>query len=553
MKKKRMELSEAIKTFIRPGMTIHLAGGFGGPSAAICEIIREFKDKNPGFVLIQSTVTGHALSLLHLNLLRKLIFSASIDISDTARPSKIMVRSYREKNIEIENWSLLSLQLRLMASALRLPFLPTRSLISSSMEIDNKNAFLRLEDPFGSKETVGLLKALSPDISIVHGLAGDEEGNIILSVPYGDDIFGAFASKGGVIATVEKIIPKEMTRKYAPFVKIPGNIVLAVCEAEFGLHPFYLFNPGVETLYSYEVDMEFLREMHESSLSPQDYDFFIKKWVIEPKSHEGYLRRLGRERLERLKEGSKKIDKEAISGLSEEKKMMAVALSRMIMERVKENGHKFLLAGAGSHVAGIWLAYDLLKKSGHEVYLITGNGQIGFEPSFSRFILPDFNTIRTSRMFSDTLITQGIFVGGRSDSISVIGAGQIDRYGNINSTLDKDGNFLVGSGGANDVMNAAEVIVVIEQSKDRFLSRLPYITSSGRNVTTVVSSMGVFQKEFGNKELVLTACFPYPKTKSLEEKIREIRRNCGFEFKIAEGIREMGEPTEEERSFFEGS
>ena len=64
-KTKLLPLTEAVRRYVKPGMKLHLAGGIGGPSAAICEIIRQYWDTTPGFVLIQSTVSGHAINLLH--------------------------------------------------------------------------------------------------------------------------------------------------------------------------------------------------------------------------------------------------------------------------------------------------------------------------------------------------------------------------------------------------------------------------------------------------------------------------------------------------------
>ena len=65
MQGKILNLRDAVERYVKPGMQVHLAGGIGGPSAAICEIIRRFRGKNPGFTLIQSTVTGHGLNLVH--------------------------------------------------------------------------------------------------------------------------------------------------------------------------------------------------------------------------------------------------------------------------------------------------------------------------------------------------------------------------------------------------------------------------------------------------------------------------------------------------------
>jgi acyl CoA:acetate/3-ketoacid CoA transferase alpha subunit/acyl CoA:acetate/3-ketoacid CoA transferase beta subunit len=548
-----MSIGEAVSKFLRPAMALHLAGGIGGPTGAICEILRQFASKRPRFTLVQSTVTGHALSLIHLNLVARMVFAACMEVSDTSRPSAIMQRAYKNGLIEIENWSLLSLQLRLMAAAWGLPFFPTKSLLSSSMIEANRDATYEMLDPFGSSQVVCLLRPLYPDISIIHGVAGDEEGNVILPVPYGEDLWGAFAAKEGVIATVERIISQSTIRRYAHLVKVPSHLVRAVCPVEFGLHPFYLFNPGVRGVPSYEADVEFLKGQYAASRDAKSYDHWLKEWVFDCSSHEGYLHKLGEERLRALREG---LRRERVQGpkLMGWKELMLIVLSREIEESVEKNGHSLIVPGAGSYMYASFHAYHRLKTKGKEVHLVTGNGLFGFEPTTPPSVLPTFASVKTSRMLSDTVISQGVLVSGSASRVlSVIGAGQIDRCGNLNSTFDLQGNFLVGSGGANDVVNADEVIVAIEQSKDRFVERLPFVTARGDRVTKVVSSMGVFRKEDPKGELMLVACLPYPKGKSLRERIDLIRQNCSWPLKVAEKVCDVEEPTEVERSmFYEG-
>src|SRR5512139_512521 len=99
---KMLSLQDAVKRYVRPGMKLHLAAGIGGPSAAICEIIRQYWGQNPEFTLIQSTVTGHALNLVHSRLVKKLICSVCANISASGRPSKVIQAAYESRQIELE-------------------------------------------------------------------------------------------------------------------------------------------------------------------------------------------------------------------------------------------------------------------------------------------------------------------------------------------------------------------------------------------------------------------------------------------------------------------
>lgn len=142
---KQLDLQEAVKRYVKPGIKLHLAAGIGGPSAAICEIIRQYWGKNPEFTLIQSTVTGHALNLVHSKLVKKLICSVCVDIAASGHPSKVVQAAYESKQIELENWTLNSLQQRLMAGAFGIPFMPTKSVLGSSIAADNEASFKIIE------------------------------------------------------------------------------------------------------------------------------------------------------------------------------------------------------------------------------------------------------------------------------------------------------------------------------------------------------------------------------------------------------------------------
>jgi len=553
-KSKLLPLKEAVGRYVKPGTKLHLAGGIGGPSAAICEIIRQYHGKNPAFELIQSTVTGHAINLLHCHLLSKLIFSACADISTSGRPSRIMQKVWAEKSLDMENWSLCSLQQRLMAGALGVSFMPTRSIAGSSLAMDNKESFREIDDPFGGDTTVGLARAINPDISIVHGCVADESGNTILAAPYGDDLWGSLASSG-VLVSVEKIVSTDFIRKHAALVKIPGHIVSAVSVAPLGLHPFPLANPGIAGLHAYETDTDFLLGLHEAFADSRKLDSWIKEWVLDCATHDDYLNKLGRRRIKTLQKittaGIKSVEPPAI--LSEpaaeytQEEMVLIAAAREITDSVLKSRHRTILVGAGSRATAVLLASRLLKNQGYELEVLSGNGQVGYELQSGPLGAQSPGVVYSSKMITDTLTVQGVFIGGRNNRcLSVLGVGQIDRYGNTNSTLTSRGQLLVGSGGANDAANAREVIVIVNQSKDRFPETLPYITCPGDRVTRVISTMGIFAKPAGQDELHLTACLPDPELPALEDRIKRVREACGWPLKLADHVKEVPGPAPDE-------
>jgi acyl CoA:acetate/3-ketoacid CoA transferase alpha subunit/acyl CoA:acetate/3-ketoacid CoA transferase beta subunit len=549
---KVVSLREAIERFVKPGTTLHMAGGIGGPSAAICEVIRQFRGKHPDFTIVTSTLTGHGLNLVYCGLVKKLVCAVCMELSTSGRPSKIIQKAYADKTIDLENWSLCSLQQRLMAGAFGFSFMPTRSVIGSSIAAD-KTGFGEIDDPFGAGGKVGIIQALNPDVSIVHGCVADAEGNVVLSAPYGEDFWGSLAAKN-VIVTVEKIVPTAFIRKYAALVKIPSYMVSAVCVTPMGLHPFSVPNPGIDDFEPYEKDVDFLVEFSKASKGGT-VDAWIDEWIDGCADHQAYLAKLGEKRLDTLKDRSKTTigtpvppditdDGEASPGDYDPKQMMLIALGREVLRSVREQGHNLILAGAGAGSTAAFMAYYRLKPEGYDIELLTGNGQVGYTPVPGESILASEAGVRTCKMLSDTTLTQGVLVGGKNNKcLSVLGAGQMDRYGNLNSTVTASGQFLVGSGGANDALNAREVIVALDQSRERFAESLPYITGPGAGVTTVVSTMGIFRKPAPGEELQLVACFSDGGATTLEEKIEKIRQNCGWPLKVDPAVKETTGPT----------
>ena len=191
----------------------------------------------------------------------------------------------------------------------------------------------------------------------------------------------------------------------------------------------------------------------------------------------------------------------AISSFSSElvqeftaEEMMYIVVAREIKKSLEREGHKTILAGAGFGATAAWLAYYQLKAKSYEIELITGNGLIGYSPLPGESVPSSETGVRSAKILTDTVMTHGVFVGGRnSRCLSVLGAGHIiimQHYFNKTGS----GKFLVGSGGANDAVNAREVTVVLKQSKDRFAEKLSFVTGQGNAVTTVISTMGVFRK-----------------------------------------------------------
>ncbi|MFS0823891.1 CoA-transferase [Bacillus sp. 1P02SD] len=554
-KSKVMPLSEAIKKHVKPRMMIDIGYSYGRPNAAINEIVRQFDGKDPKFSIVTAGLVANQAALVSRGLVKKIIASFCGDNFPTPGPNPIFQRAYKNGQIEIENWSLLSLNQRLFAGAMGIPFVPTNSLKDSGMSANAD--FHELANPFDENHSVGIVKALRPDIVVVHGLMADENGNVILSPPYGEGLYGAMASKDGVIVTVEKIVSTNFIRKHAAHVKIPGYLVKSVSEVPFGAHPYGVFNPGIEGPSSYVEDNDFIVTVRNKAKNEMEFEDWVKEWILECKDHSQYLGKIGKEKLQVIKQGSlaeswrEDLPQDFYNRVNKpeytDEEMMVVVTARKIKEKMRENNYHTILAGVGFSNLASWLATSVLKEENFDVELMAEIGMFGYLPRPGEPFIFSNRNLPTCKMYSDVLTTLGIMVGGSNNPcLGAIGAGQIDKIGNINSTFTANGDFMVGSGGANDIASASqELVVTVKQSQHRFIEKVPYVTSPGRNIKTVVSTLGVFEKDDRSNELILTSYF-YKKGETTEQSVQSIKNKCGWDLRVSPQLKIIEPPTIEE-------
>lgn len=555
---KRLDLGEAIRRHVRPGMKINPCGVQTRPSAAVYELCRQFRGRDPGWEFISSAMGGTYLMLAHLGLVKKAIVSFAGEGYPTPGPSPIIHRALMSKKFQLENYTMLTISQRLLAGAMGVPFIPTRSLVGSSIGAEAADAgqFIEADDPFGSGEKVGYLRAYRPDISFVHAWAADKSGNAIVFPPYGENVYGALSAREGVVLTVDHIVDTDFIRRYSNLGKIPSTIVRSVSLAPYGAHPSGNYARNIPEFRPYAHDYEFMRENRTATNDAKKYDAWMEEWVFGVKDHAEYIAKVGTDRLERLhylaepeswkdelNDHRETLDAERPANAIES---MVVLASREAAKRVKANGYKTMLSGVGQATLLAWLAKQWLRDEGIELTMMAEVGFFGHDPRPADPFVFNYRNIPTTTLLTDIFETLGLHTGGANNQcMGTIGGGQIDRHGNVNSTKLKQGFFIVGSGGANDIATAArETLVVIQQRPGAFVDKVDYVTSPGTNVQVVISSLGRFEKR-GGKDLILTGFFEAGGV-DRDAAIADIKKLCGWDLRVADDVEALAGPTAEE-------
>jgi acyl CoA:acetate/3-ketoacid CoA transferase beta subunit len=436
--------------------------------------------------------------------------------------------------------------------------IPTRSILGSSMEKENRESFMAIDDPFAPGEKVGLMSALRPDIALVHGAAADRCGNTIITYPLGADVFGAWGAKYGVIVSAEKIVPTEYIRRHSHLVRIPSYMVKAVCEVPYGAHPAGMPNCGLPEFEHYFEDYDFLTENREASRDDRKFSEWVKYWILDCKDYNEYLAKLGRDRLLYLR-GKAHSDSWKDEIVAEQPNLdfskepnplekAVVTAAQVINNKFIAGGYKTILAGVGlPHLAG-WLATYKLKEKGYDVDLMAEIGMFGHLPRASDPFIFSYHNMHTCKILNNNETMLGVFVGGSSNQcLGILGSGQIDKYGNGNSTNIPGVAYLVGSGGANDIANGnRETVAVINADRQRLVEEVPYITFSGKNVKTLVTDVGIFEKIGGEETFTLTTYIPSKPKQAVEEAIDGIKERVSWELKVSPSLNEAQPVAQEE-------
>lgn len=536
---KRMTLAAAVRRFVRPGMHLHLGYCGARPNAAVAEVVRAFHGTDPRFTLSAHGLVNSQLAIIHDGLVAKVIAGYVGENYPAPAPNPVFQRAVADGGIELENWSLWTLTARLMAAALGVPAMPVRSLVDSSMADEHRGTRFTEAQRVDGHPPTGFVSAMRPDVVLMQAAAADPNGNVVMAAPYGEGAWGALAANVGVIACVEEIVSAEQLRARNSGVRIPAHLVRAVCHTPFGSHPYGLYDAEDPGRRRYAEDVEFVRDVRIASKRPEDFEAWFQEWVLGPADHEEYLSRLTDARLNALigrgRGDSWRFEPPAIRGVADAatpQERMVLATSRLLVSRIRRDEHDVVLAGIGLAHLAAWTAVRSSNRSGRDVRLLSEIGMLGYDPRPGDPYLFANRNLPTCRQLTDVTDVLGAYVSGPATRcLGVLGAGQVDGSGAINSTWTEDGSFLTGSGGANDVASAADdVIVTIRHSPRRLVSAVPYVTAPGGRVSAIVTSEAVLERRDG--EFVLTG-YLAPLGADREATLAGITGRIGFPVRVA--------------------
>ena len=202
------------------------------------------------------------------------------------------------------------------------------------------------------------------------------------------------------------------------------------------------------------------------------------------------------------------------------REMMAVAAAREIRDGeivFCGTGISMLAAMAAKHISAprsiIFFETGAIDSLLEEIPLAVADPRVMYHTTLNGGLADAFATM------------QNRFTGSRV--VGILGAAQIDPYGNLNSTVigdyDRPRRRFSGSGGACDVASfVGRTIIFMRQVKGRFVEKLDYLTSPGYldgsdgrqkaglrpgGPELVITDKAVFRFDEETKRMYLAGCY----------------------------------------------
>lgn len=230
--------------------------------------------------------------------------------------------------------------------------------------------------------------------------------------------------------------------------------------------------------------------------------------------------------------------------------MMTIAASRVLSNK------DVCFVGIGAPSAACNIAR---LTHAPDITLIYESGTIGTAPTVLPLSIGDgelcetaVSTVSVPEMFQYWL------QGGRV-SVGFLGAAQIDRFGNINTTVigdyDSPKTRLPGGGGAPEIASSAgEIYVTMKQSMRGMVSKIDFYTSFGhgdggshrqrlgintKGPTLLVTDLAIWRPDPDTKEFVV---------ESLHTGVEQdqVQATCGWAVKFSEQLQQTPKPTLDE-------
>jgi glutaconate CoA-transferase, subunit A len=263
-----LPLADAVRELVHDGDTVAFEGFTHLiPHAAGHEVIRQ---ERRGLTLVRLTPDVVYDQLIGMGCAARLIFSwgGNPGVGSLHRLRDAVEHGWPGP-LAIEEHSHAGMAAGYTAGAANLPFGVLRGYAGTDLPAHTPSASW-IECPF-TGERLAAVRALRPDVGIIHAQRADRDGNVQLWGITGVQKEAVLASARSLV-TVEEVVPELEPRPGATI--LPGWVVTAVAEAPGGAHPSYAHG-------YYDRDNDFYRRWDAISRDRDSFQEWMRRHVVE--------------------------------------------------------------------------------------------------------------------------------------------------------------------------------------------------------------------------------------------------------------------------------
>ena len=230
--------------------------------------------------------------------------------------------------------------------------------------------------------------------------------------------------------------------------------------------------------------------------------------------------------------------------------LMIVAASRAL------EGNRTVFVGVGLPN----IACNLARRShSPDIELVYESGVFGAQPARLPLSIGDPTLVSGATSVVSMADLFMLYLQGGLIDVALLGGAQIDRFGNLNTTVIGDyqnpRTRLPGSGGACEIaINAKRIFMIMRLSKRAFVPKLDFLTSPGHldggdsrrklglpgyGPDKVITDKALFTFDNPEREMMLVELAP-------GETVDSVQAVIGWPIRVADELREMMPPTAEE-------
>jgi glutaconate CoA-transferase, subunit B len=219
--------------------------------------------------------------------------------------------------------------------------------------------------------------------------------------------------------------------------------------------------------------------------------------------------------------------------------------------RLRDTGSVFIGVGRPSTAA-------ILASMVHnpELVLVYESGTIGAKPFHIPLSIGDGELAATADAVVSVPEMFNYWIGPGRIDVAILGAAQVDRFANLNSTVIGDYEHprtrLPGAGGAPEIAaGCGEVVVIAQHDRRTFVERLDFVTTVGHGdgpaarerlgfrgagPSAVITDLGLLEPDPATRELVLTHVHP-------GVEVDQVREATGWDLRVADAVAVTEPPT----------